>query len=59
MEKEMKPLKTRNQKYISGVIKLMFAVFLAIGSVVYIMYRGASNKAYREKWQDYDECGLG
>jgi len=43
----------------SAMIKLMLAIFLALGSVVYIMYRGASNRAYKEKWQDYDECGLG
>lgn len=48
-----------NKKGYSGVIKLMLAIFLALGSVVYITYRGASNKAYKEKWQDYDECGLG
>ena len=48
-----------NKKGYSGVIKLMLAILLALGSVVYIMYRGASNKAYKEKWQDYDECGLG
>ena len=48
-----------NKKGYRGVIKLMLAIFLALGSVVYIMYRGASNKAYKEKWQDYDECGLG
>ena len=35
-----------NKKGYSGVIKLMLAIFLALGSVVYIMYRGASNKAY-------------
>lgn len=41
-----------------GIITLLAAIFLAIGSVVYIIWRGVSNKAYIEKWKDYDECGL-
>lgn len=41
-----------------SVITLLLAIFLAIGSVVYIVYRGASNKAYEEKWKDYDETGF-
>jgi len=51
-------IQTGTKSY-SGIIKLMLAIFLLLGSVVYIMYRGASEKAYKEKWQDYDECGLG
>lgn len=40
-----------------GVIPLLIAIFLAIASVVYIIWRGVSNKAYEEKWEDYKECG--
>ena len=47
-----------DQKNSHGFITLLAAVFIAIASVMYIMYRG-SIKAYKEKWQDYDECGLG
>ena len=38
-------------------IGLLFAIFLAIGSVVYIMYHSAGERAYNEKWGDYDDCG--
>ncbi len=43
---------------LGGTLSLLLAIFLAIGSVVYIMYRSWSNKVYAEKWKDYDECGI-
>ena len=51
-------IRNDEKKKAYSAIKLLLAVFLALGSVVYIMYRGASDRAYKEKWQDYDECGL-
>lgn len=43
---------------LGGSLPLLLAIFLAIGSVVYIMYKSWSDKAYAEKWKDYDECGI-
>lgn len=43
---------------LGGTLSLLLAVFMAIGSVVYIMYKSWSNKTYAEKWKDYDECGI-
>ncbi len=43
---------------LGGMLPLLLAVFMAIGSVVYIMYKSWSNRAYEEKWKDYDECGI-
>ena len=37
---------------------LMGAIFLAIASVVYILFRSWSNKLYFEKWKDYEDCGI-
>jgi len=43
---------------LGGTLPLLCAIFMAIGSVVYIMYKSWSNKTYAEKWKDYDECGI-
>ncbi len=43
---------------LGGTLPLLIAVFVAIGSVVYIMYKSWSNKAYIEKWKDYEDCGI-
>ncbi len=45
-------------RILGGSLPLLLAIFMAIGSVVYIMYKSWSNKAYAEKWKDYDECGI-
>ncbi|MBQ8823762.1 MAG: hypothetical protein IJZ64_00850 [Ruminococcus sp.] len=40
------------------VIPVLTALMAVIVSVVYIVCRTLNNKAYNEKWKDYDECGL-
>ena len=42
-----------------SVIPTALSLILIIGSVVYIVFKTMSNKAYNEQWKDYDECGLG
>lgn len=49
---------TGKKRLLGGSMPMLFAIFLAIGSVVYIMYKSWSNKTYAEKWKDYDECGI-
>jgi len=49
----------KRDKSTRAFVTLLTAVLVAIGSVAYIMYRGSQGRAYKEKWQDYDECGLG
>lgn len=55
--------KNKNQEnYPCRVFKsslaLLSAIFIAIVSIMYILYRGWSAKAEIEKWKDYDECGI-
>lgn len=45
-------------KLLRESIPLMGAIFLAIASVVYILFRSWSNKLYFEKWKDYEDCGI-
>lgn len=49
---------TGKNRLLGGSMPMLFAIFLAISSVVYIMYKSWSNKTYAEKWKDYDECGI-
>jgi hypothetical protein len=46
------------RKAFKDSIPLLGAIFLAIASVVYIMYRSWSNRLYVEKWKDYEDCGI-
>ena len=46
------------RKLLRESIPLMGAIFLAIASVVYILFRSWSNKLYIEKWKDYEDCGI-
>lgn len=43
---------------IRSALPVVGALFLVIASAAYILYRTMSNRAYHEKWKDYDECGL-
>lgn len=55
---KIKENETQKNRLLGGTLPLLIAIFMAIGSVVYIMYKSWSNKAYAEKWKDYDECGI-
>lgn len=48
----------KKNRPLGGTLPLLLAIFLAIGSVVYIMFKSWSNKTYTEKWKDYEECGI-
>lgn len=37
---------------------ILLAVVLALAAVVYAVSRVMQDRAYDEKWSDYDECGL-
>ena len=46
------------RKMLKDSLPIMAALFLAIASVVYIIFRSWSNKLYFEKWKDYEDCGI-
>lgn len=50
---EMNPKKVFNM-----FLPIVGAVFIAISSVLYILYKSWSNKVYFEKWKDYEDCGV-
>lgn len=48
----------QTKKELRSAVPVVGALFLVVASVAYIIYRTMSNRAYNEKWKDYDECGL-
>ncbi len=50
--------KKSEKSSIAMFIPVLAAIICGICSVSYIIYRTMSNKSYKEKWQDYDECGI-
>jgi len=42
-----------------SALSVIVALVLVVASAGYIVYRIVSERAYNEKWKDYDECGLG
>lgn len=42
----------------SSSLAIVAALFIAIVSIMYVIYRSWSNKLYLEKWKDYDDCGI-
>ncbi len=48
----------QTKKELKSAIPVVGALFLVVASVAYIIYRTMANRAYEEKWKDYDECGL-
>lgn len=37
---------------------IMGALILVVASTAFFVYKLLSNKAYLDRWKDYDECGI-
>ncbi len=46
------------RKVFGTSLAVLGAVFVAILSILYIVYKSWSAKLDFEKWKDYDECGI-
>lgn len=46
------------RKVFTSSLAVLGALFIAIVSILYILYKGWSAKLDFEKWKDYDECGI-
>lgn len=58
MSKKIKNTENYPRKVFASSMALLGALFIAIASILYILYRGWSAKVEFEKWKDYDECGI-
>lgn len=43
---------------IGKILSVLVPIALLMGSVGYIVYRMLNERSYREKWKDYEDCGL-
>lgn len=41
-----------------STISLILGVLTLLTGMAYLVYRFFSERAYREKWKDYEDCGL-
>jgi hypothetical protein len=46
------------KKVLNMFLPIVGAVFIAVSSILYILYKSWSNKVYFEKWKDYEDCGV-
>ncbi len=46
------------KSYKKAWLTTVVALAVLVVSAGYIAFRMMSNKAYYEKWKDYDDCGL-
>ena len=58
MSKKIKTEENYPRRVFASSMALLGALFVAISSILYILYRGWSAKVEREKWKDYDDCGI-
>ena len=45
-------------KVLDMFVPIVAAVFIAVASILYILYKSWSNRVYFEKWKDYEDCGV-
>ena len=45
-------------KVLSMFLPIVGAVFIAVSSILYILYKSWSNRVYLEQWKDYEDCGV-
>lgn len=53
-KKDNRPVPLRDLGAIGAFVGAIALLLLAAG---YVIYRLASERAYREKWKDYNDCG--
>lgn len=56
-------MRSKNQdinpnRVLNMFLPIVGAVFIAVASILYILYKSWSNKIYFEKWKDYEDCGV-
>ena len=53
----MKNQKKHEMKLMS-LISMLLGMAAIVTTATYIVYRVISEKAYNEKWKDYNDCGI-
>ncbi len=41
-----------------SLVSMILGLVTVVLAAVYLVFRFVSDRSYRRKWQDYEECGL-
>ena len=57
---QQKKNNTTQKKKTNGfsIVSLVLGLVTLVVAALYLVYRFLSDRAYHEKWKDYDDCGL-
>ncbi len=55
--KEIRPSEEKSKTTVPIISLLLTIAALAMTSA-YVLYKYTSDRSYRRKWKDYDDCGL-
>ncbi len=44
--------------YFGMMLSLVLTITMLVCSACYLVYKITNDRAYREKWKDYNDCGL-
>ena len=56
-KKKTYPVKKKKTNAFS-IVSLVLGMVSLVVAALYLVYRFLSDRAYHEKWKDYDDCGL-
>ena len=54
----MKEQKNKRELKMMSTVSVLLGLAVVATTVAYFIYRIFSEKAYNEKWKDYNDCGL-
>ena len=58
-EKVPKAPKVQGRKSMAfSLVSMILGLVTVVLAAVYLVFRFVSDRSYRRKWQDYEECGL-
>ena len=54
----MKPQEERSFSLLPLLLPAAVSVLVLCATAGYLLYRFFSERAYRDRWKDYDDCGI-
>ncbi len=57
-EKKRNPKRAYRKMSAMSLTSMILGLVTLVLAAVYLVFRFVSDRSYRRKWQDYEECGL-
>ena len=48
----------KNKNGVISLVSALLGIACIATSIAYLVWRGYNERAYREKWKDYNDCGV-